>query len=355
MRPYNIEIFSRSFAFKVNMSSSAPVISEDYITPEESTVEILDTNASVAVGDYIRITNENTEYSGVISSVARAAGSKATVSFKPFLSLFEAPVLFDTNLQGTSTMEAVMAGIVRSYWCNNADTEQNIEGLSVTTVSSTATWGLNLKSDAEGKHHCIVDFYNTFIVRSLEKYRIVFTVSMDWQNKSINLRIGKLAADTRRIELGLPNILNSNVIIRQTENTVNKLVVYSQEDYATNKVFYLHPDGTYNTTNTNRITPVVFSVQATEVADTTFDKAAASVAAETFGSIEYNNLIELQVKSDDEMIRPLEMQIGQTAKIIHKNKEYTSILTGRTVNGIVTLSFGTIRLDLTKIIKRRYS
>ena len=353
MRPYNIEIFSRSFVFKLNTVSSEPVINEDYLSPEESTLEIIDKEAKAEVGDYIRITNGKAEYSGVISSVIRDAGSKTGISFKPFLSLFAAPILFDTNLQGTSTMEAVMADIVRAYWCNNADTAQNIEGLIVSTVSSTSTWGLNLKSDTEGKHHCIVDFYNTFIVRSLEKYSIVFTASMDWQNKRINLRIGKLSEAMRTIELGLPNILDSNVIIRQTENTVNKLIVYSQEDYSTNRVYYLHPDGTYNTTNANRITPVVFTVQAAEVTDTTFDRAAASVAADVFGSIEYNNLIELQVKGDDSMIRPLDMQIGQTAKIIHKNKEYTSILTGRTVNGTVVLSFGTVRLDLTKILKRR--
>ena len=351
MRPFNIEIFGRDFAFKGNTAASGPTIQEDYLALSESSIEVLDVAAEV--GDYIRITNGTMEYSGVISSIERKEGSRLSVSFKPFISLFEAPILFNTDLQGTSTMEAVMAGIVSSYWVNNSDSEQNIEGLEVRTISSTSSWGLNLKSDTEGKHHCIVNFYSVFIVRALEKYGIVFSTSMDWQRKKITLKIGKLSEEIRRIELNLPNILSSSVTIRQTDNTVNKLIVYSTSDYTTNKIYYLHPDGTYNTTNANRIKPVVFEVKGADDSTASFDSAAASVASETFGSIEYNNLIEMKTMADDEMIKPMDMKIGQTVKIISKNKEYVSILTGKKISETVKLTFGTIRLDLTKILRRK--
>ena len=54
------------------------------------------------------------------------------------------------------------------------------------------------------------------------------------------------------------------------------------------------------------------------------------------------------------MIKPLDMNIGQVVNIIHEGVSYNSILSGKQIkNGLVTLIFGTIRLELTKILNMK--
>jgi hypothetical protein len=54
----------------------------------------------------------------------------------------------------------------------------------------------------------------------------------------------------------------------------------------------------------------------------------------------------------DALIHPEQMEFGQVVKIISDGTEYTSILTAREIGQTVKLIFGTVRLDLTKILRR---
>ncbi|MCR5098754.1 MAG: hypothetical protein K6B14_07395 [Lachnospiraceae bacterium] len=78
-------------------------------------------------------------------------------------------------------------------------------------------------------------------------------------------------------------------------------------------------------------------------------------ANKVFKTSKYTNNIEITVSPDDPMIKPLEMEIGQVVDIIHDGVSYNSILSGREVqkNGLVKLIFGTIRLELTKILNMK--
>lgn len=83
-------------------------------------------------------------------------------------------------------------------------------------------------------------------------------------------------------------------------------------------------------------------------------EAVRAKAVAEFSKNKYTNLIELTVKADDPMINPLTMPIGQVVNIIHEGVSYNSILTGREVKGgLVKLIFGTIRLELTKILNMK--
>ena len=54
------------------------------------------------------------------------------------------------------------------------------------------------------------------------------------------------------------------------------------------------------------------------------------------------------------MITPLSLNIGRVVNIIHNGVAYNSILTGKEIsNSLVKLIFGTIRLDLTKILNMK--
>ena len=60
------------------------------------------------------------------------------------------------------------------------------------------------------------------------------------------------------------------------------------------------------------------------------------------------------MRADDTMINPLSMEIGQIVSIIHNGVSYDSILTGKEIHGgLVKLIFGTIRLELTKILNMK--
>ena len=86
-----------------------------------------------------------------------------------------------------------------------------------------------------------------------------------------------------------------------------------------------------------------------------FAAIISGYAKKVFKTSKYTNLIELTVLPDDTMINPLSMEIGQVVNIIHDGVSYSSILSGREIqkNGLVKLVFGTIRLELTKILNMK--
>lgn len=350
---YNVEIFDRDFNLVSHTNVSRPSFSVDYLSPVNNEITVF--NVDAQKGDYIRIHSGDDEFFGIVTGAVSHDKKTMTISYMDFLKILDLDIVFDTNLQGTSNLETIIANLITDLFINNSDNEQNITGLSVTTSSSTADWGFNLKSDTEGMHHCIVNFYETIIVRALEKYSVAVTATPNVQAKTIALTIGRVSADVRTIEADLPNVVYKNIIIKETQKDVNKLMVVNTENYTDIRTYYRHSDDTYSTTDTDRITPVVREVHGVAPDEQrTFAQVADSDAADTFGNIEYNNLIELVVTNDDTLVKPYELQIGQVVSILSKGNSYGSVLTGKTVSDRTQLTFGTIRLDLTKIIKRRY-
>ena len=357
MPVYNVEIFDRSFELRSHTNVSEVVFAEDYLSPEENELEVLTTGAEK--GDYIRITGGQIDFFGIISSVVSDREGLLELKYKSFLSLFDTDCMFDTNLQGGSTsLEQALANIITNMFISNTDTSMNVTGLSVRAATSTADWGFNIKSDTENMHHCIVNLLNVLIIRAFEKYHVCIKVVPNAQAKTISLLIGRNTAATRTVEADLPNVVNKNVVIKETSNDVNKLVVYNTEGYASTRTYYLHSDGSYNTTNANRILPVVQEIKGTaperngDTITKSFTKMADSEAAEVFGSIAYNNLIELEILNDDILVSPLDMEIGQVVNVLSGGISYNSVLSGRKIDQTTTLIFGTVRLDLTKRIRR---
>lgn len=384
MKPYNVEIFNRQFELLAHTNVDDIVIDYDYLSPNDSELDIrlsgfFDTFAAqavipeggmlralsipaleglmdaVGVGAYIRLQRDDTDIFGVITSITTSDDALLTsIGIQPFPSaIFSAEILFDTNTQGTVALETVIADLITASWISNADTLQNIPGLTVTTTSSTVAWGMNLKSDTEGMHHCIIDFYDVLIRRALEEYGIAIHTSVDFQNGAINLTIGKVVG-TQTIEADLPNVFDRTFLINESSKNTNKLDVYDSADYTSTIIYYKHTDGSYDTTNNNRLYPVVREVQAVEVEEeSTFADAAASAAASVFGEVTYNNLIEIKCLYDDELIRPKELEIGSVVTVIHEGNAYASILTGYQLeNNVINLIFGSIRADLTKLLRR---
>ena len=276
MQVYNVEVFSPGFELRCHDNISELSYKEDYLSPVENVVTI-SMNDAVQKGDLIRLGNSEEDYFGVITSVkyGESSGNRMTIYYKPYTSLFDTEVLFDTDRQGSGSLESEIKTII-------SDKLQNISSLGeLSLLTSTTNWGLNLKSDTEWMHRCIVNFYSTFLVNGFQKYGIAVMAKPDYSKKKVNLSIGHVRKTLITIETGLPNISRKSVVIRETSDDTNKLEVYNDANYTEKSVYYLHPDGNYNTTDKDRITPVIRKVQAVNVEEgKTFSAAAASAAAQ---------------------------------------------------------------------------
>lgn len=359
MLPYNVEIFDNSFNFVLHTNVGDVSYNEDYLSPEENTVTIR-YNAAVKKSDFIRIWRGSEQYSGIVTNVTTGTGVNSrlvsknlmTISYMPWVKLFNNDILFDTDLQGGNTsLEQFIADTITSYFISNSDTAQNISGLSVQVSSNTMGWGFHLTSVVEGQHYTVVNFLNSIIVRAMEKYQVRLTFDIDFQNKTIVVTVGKNELAQITIESDLANIINRSIILHSNSNDTNKLIVYDMTNVSTSKTYYLHTDDTYDTTDDDRVVPVVLEIAGVVPNEVeTFDEMADAYASNLFNSISYNNLIELEMLKDDELINPGALEIGQTINVISGGQSYSTILTGRRVSDTLTLVCGTVRLDLTKIL-----
>lgn len=354
MQPFNVEIFDQEFNLIQHYNVGAIDYKYDYLSAMENSV-LVAFNENVKNGDYIRVKNNTDSYFGYISAIAvnEAEQGFSEIKFKPFITLFDQSIMFDTTLQGSAvTLEQMIADYITAYWINNVDTEQNISGLEVETISSTTGWGFHITSDQVGLDKAIINFMTSIIKRSLTKYRVGLYTDIDVANKRIVLSIGVKSQSEFYIEADLPNVIKKSVIINESTQDMNKLYIYDQADLETNIIYYKHPDGTYDTTNANRITPVIYGMTSVAVnEEDTFEHAAKDAADKQFDVDSYSNLIELTVQNDDELVMPETLTIGQLVRVTTNGTSYASILTGVERSNKTKLTFGTIRLDLTKILK----
>lgn len=358
MTACNIDFFDQQSLVCIwHDSADMPDIDDDYISATTSKVVIGKTTA-VTNGAWIRFSGDF-EWIGLVTEVDNTGTDQTTVSFKPFVARFDEDLIFDTRKQGgTVSLETVIAQWLMARFVN-VDTYQKLP-LGFTTSSTTSTWGFNLKASKEGSYFLATGAYKTLLVKAMTKYGIAVTPTFDFAGKTISLNIGTYP-DKIKIDADLDNVSIKTFDIHKSSQTVNKLVVWCYEDLASPVIYYLHPDETYDTTNSNRITPVVQDEELTEYSGTDADtlatadkikKAAASAASSKFSGTEWSSLIELECAVDDTLIRPVAMPFGQQVTIYHDGASYPSILTGKAYkSGVCTLSFGTIRYDLIKRIK----
>lgn len=355
MRPFNVEIFTQNFDMVGNTNINEVTYKEDYLSSDENTITVMPI-PGVDKQQYIRISRGNEEYVGVITEVVFGTDKSKglqTISYKPLMELLNTDILFDVDLQRTGTLENFLCDRITEMFIENEDTVQNIKGLSVQAISHTEDWYFHITPANSGGHYNIVNLIDSVIVPAMEKYGVLVKPVLDIQNKAIKILVGKAAFGTVIVEADLPNIITKNITIKSVSADVNKLIIYDAADYETHRTYYLHSDLSYDTKNQDRITPVnceIISVQVEE--GKSFDSAAISEAYNKFANLSYSNLIELTMMNGDVLVHPEQLDFGQEVKIISKGISYTSILTGREIGKNTKLIFGTVRLDLTKILRR---
>lgn len=353
MQVYNAEFFTRSYEFICNRNFSDLDYSFDYVSPDSNSI-IVENVTGVSEGDFVQITGGAKPIYGIVDHIDEGKQDKALseIFIDQMTALFDTHIVFDTDLQGgTKSLETVISDFITALYVNNSDTLQNISGITISTTSTTNDWGFNLKSTYEGMHTLIINMWKSLLSRALTKYQVVIDVLPDFANKTMAITIGKRAYPVITIEADLPNIIEKSIIVGQRENNYNKLQVYNGADYSQYVTYYLHPDGTYDTTNSNRVVPVMQEVKDVDMAEGgSFTVKARGQATEVFGGAVINNNITLTLFRDDALVFPLDMNIGQEVSVRSEGKVYTSMLTGYSFGDMATLVFGTVRQELTKLL-----
>lgn len=350
MSLFNVEFFSDHFEYKDSMQvSDKGEYENDYLSVTVNKIDLPAIDLNVSQGDYIRITGNDLEISGIITGVTDKA-TYTQVEYKSFLNILDVDVHYNGSRLAHVPLEQWLAEIIRDTFVENADTSQNVYGMSVTYDNRTNDALMDLDSN-------IGNLYE-ILQKALINYGVTARFSICVAQKTLLVRISAATAELLYIEADLPNILRKQFNFKKSGTAYNKLIVYNELDEAESLIFYLETGGriTIKPDPAKRITPVVFStVYVKHEADDNrtfydmgYDKAYNKLNAE-----KYDNLIELETELRDGLVRPLALQIGQHVAIIREGTVYETILTGIRIGNTATLMFGTVRLELTKKLKRR--
>lgn len=395
MQQYRVEFFNRSLDYVYHEFTTDMQIDDDYIAIQTTSIDIAPTQ-SVKAGYFIRVLRDEQDYFFGLVTNASPGEERTIVEFKPFMALFDVDILFNTNYQGRTELNRSLENTLKKYitetFISNSDSLQNLP-LTVSVPSEEANhtkkWGMNIKSDTEGAARAIIGLYEILIVNALKKYGVAIRVDPDFAAKTINLTISKVGGNLL-VDGDLDNILVKTFKVNDRPNGVNKLMIYNSSDYSEYLTFYVHPDHSWDSSNSNRITPVVCSIKATGP-DTSLDPAFAYLWAQANGipwdsrydptsqdrdkqldphvayiwaalndaydelsGLEWDNLIELECAPNDPLVSPQQLRMGQKVTVYYKNGAYTSILTGRNITlETVTLIFGSERIAYTKLRNKK--
>lgn len=352
MTLYNVDFFDRSMNYVHHDTVDSPEIDMDYLSPDSSSFVVQQTNNIPAKG--LIYFEEIPDFLGVVETVEQGTG-ETTVTFKPFITVFDQAVLFRTNTQKSSqSLEDTIGQLINAYWgTGTGDSEQSMP-IEVVTDTQTNNWTLNISPDVSGKTYCICNFYSAILIQALTKYRVAINAKANPNLKKITITIS-VSPNVKVIEANMSGVNVDAFTVGQLNSDVNKLEIWNENSYSTGstglRYYYLHTDGTYDNDGTkNRIKPVkleVISVSAS-TSGNAFKNAADEQADQRFGDLQWTNYIELSVLKENKTIDPESLEIGQKTCIFYNKKYYDTILTGKKIGDMITLMFGKLRLDLSK-------
>lgn len=364
MRRYEVIFFDQDLEYQHHDSVDDPGIKDDYISIQNNSMEITLTD-KVHVGHYVHLKSDDYSFFGVVTDV-KPEKNQLKVTFKSFLSVFDEDVLFDTDSQKKNTtdpgggskinsksLEATLKDIIEENYVYSDDPFQNLS-LSVIATDTVPRWGLNLTSDTEGTHYCLVGLYRVLIVNAMKKYGVALSVKPNFRDRIVYIVI-TTSQRVLDVDGDLGNVDIKTLTVDDRPNGTNKLTVYNTNNYDQYIDFYVHPDKSWDSEDEDRIVPVVRDVKGAYPDSTisdpneAFESAALDVAYGLLSGLTWNNLIEMETAPDDELIQPLTLEFGQLISLHYKDSVYESILTGIEVNSkSVMLTLGSERINFTK-------
>lgn len=346
MSLYNIELFKKDFTYVSSYQIATLTYEYDYLAVGNNKLQ-LPTVISAEKGDYIRITSDSDKLFGIVEKVTDS-DTFYTITYKPFISIFDANMYMDRGKLNTLSLENWLKQAIEHYFVDSGDALQNLNTVNITVISETLKASLDTESNVENLYE--------LIKTALSRYRVCVDIDVDAGSKTINIIIGKSSESERIIEADLPNILKKEFTMTSSnKSAINKLYVVNEKKESEQLIYYLTQSGTVakDVADSERITPVIFNtVYASAGEGETFEDVAYEKALSEL-TTGYENLIELTVLNNDGIVGPDTWNIGDKAKILKDGKEFESILTGKKYSdSTITLIFGDIRLELTKKIKK---
>lgn len=358
MRVYNLEIFDierdnmvvpdfHKYKNVFHHKIGDVTHSSDYFSKTTNFIE-LPINKSVKRRQVVRITDAldmEVEFIGMVTAVEYEQ-SMMKVTYESFVSAFlDLQMVFDTNLQHNQTtsiytsLEKYLAEKARYFaGCQGWESEDWATQVHVSNVTDDVTfWGFNIKPDNEGTHYAAINFKDVLINRSASELDVWVRESFGPQ---IVLRIGKADEDTKTIETNAPFVIDRTVRFETTRDGATAIGIYN----AANGDFL--DFGDYSTVEGAVYTEAIVTVPE----DETFANVAQAEANQRLASEKVNNYIEIEVPLDTSDF--IKWQVGQKVNVIHEGSSIASVLTGKKIDKTLTLIFGTIRLELTKRLRR---
>lgn len=357
MRQFNVDIFDRSLSYVCNGQTSISSIDDDYLSPKTNILSIPRVSAEIIAGYFIRLQNEDTEFFGLITDVSPGE-FETTIQFASFISLFNETILFWVGFQGleaghVNPLEGVIAHHIRVYYVTTTDQLMYLP-LNVyvdPSITEIRQWTLGIVQTREEANFAIIDIFMDLIVPALKRYGVSLVVSPDFNTKTINIKVTR-STKTLNIDGDLDDVTVRTLKYNNRPLGTNKLEVVNNYNTNTKITYYAHPDMSFSTSNTNRITPVAFETRMVlprEDTTASFQEAALEEAYNVFSGAAWDNLIELEVAPDNKNVRPLELEIGQKITLWYEGATYTSILTGKIIeDSCIVLLFGSERIEYTK-------
>lgn len=269
MKPYNVEIFDRQFNLKYStlIGENEFTYKFDLISPVKNNLylpldfkpEKISSEVNVPIGWYIRICRDDEEYQGVISGTEYEE-TRCKVEYKQLITIFDTNLVVPINHSGS--IENYIGWYLISTFVENTDTYQNIYGLKRTSlqVPSSYTDGI-FDFQKETGDYANINLLTDVILYAAKTYNIITTVEFNFVDPAsygnfwvtINKRGNNTTLPTVETDIG-----NSITVLTNISDTKDKINRADIQDtfLSTTYRYYLHPDRTYNTTNSNRIVPV---------------------------------------------------------------------------------------------------
>lgn len=184
MQQYNVEFFDRTLTYKHRDIVYGINIDDDYLAAVTNSMDISATDL-VINGDFIRITSDDVDFFGVVSDVSPGEYI-TTVSYRPFITIFDEPFAFNITRQGidSSISHWTLEGTIKAYidWFYTAgmsstdpDELQKLP-LEVNIVPSennrVKNWTFYYEAQVEGTDYCITSLYSDIIVPALKLYGV---------------------------------------------------------------------------------------------------------------------------------------------------------------------------------------
>lgn len=344
---YKLELFNEQLSFADATEIDTPAIDLDYLT--FGAFQLTVPEVSCKKGYFAHITEGSALVADCIVSDVQPGVGTVSLSLRPLQALFDVEV-FTSPIPDAA---AWLLDQIQQQFVSNADTLQN----RPVQISSTVRTAYPLTVGTDETLNLI-----DIMAQALTTYGIYLDAYLDMRSMQIVVQIVPPAAAIT-LEADLDNVLEKSITLGDSYGSANKMIIRKavtdsetqETTYPSQTSFYLHPDGTVDATDDNRIKPVFWKLANLGDSET-WDQDALDQAVQELTPEQYDNEIELTYRTGDALVQPESIQIGTPATIYTGGLAYSSILTGITLGaGTIKLTFGAVRVALTKqlILQRR--